>query len=62
MAGFYLCIHVGQTVPSELVKKPPVLQMLHDHGDELRVSRRKAGRAQVAAAATLRHTDLHPPR
>lgn len=50
-----LRINVCQTVPAELVEKPPVLQMLHNHTDELRVSRRKVGRADVYIPGALRH-------
>ncbi|KAK0147198.1 HIV Tat-specific factor 1 [Merluccius polli] len=34
----YLGVHVRQAVPAELVEETPVLQVLHDEGDELRMS------------------------
>lgn len=55
LADRYLCINVGQAVSTELVKKPPVFEMLHDHCDKLWVSRRKVGLANVHVTATLRH-------
>lgn len=54
LAACYLRVHVGQTVSSELVKQPPVLEMLHDHSDELWVSW-----WEVAAPVPLRHNN--PP-
>lgn len=51
----YLRIDVCQTVPAELIEEPPVLQMLHNHTDELRVSWRKVGRAHVNVPGALRH-------
>lgn len=53
----YLRVNVGQTVPAELVEEPPVLQVLHDHTDQLRVSRGKVGRPGVHVAASLRHDE-----
>ena len=53
---WYLCVNISQTVPTELVKKASVLQMLHNHTDELRVSRRKGARVNVNITAALRHS------
>lgn len=33
-----LGVHVGQAVPAELVEEPLALEVVHDHGHELRVS------------------------
>lgn len=33
----HLSVHVGQAVPAELVEEPLALEVVHDHGHELRV-------------------------
>lgn len=45
-----LRVHVGQAVPAELVEEPLALEVVHDHGHELRVPRAGPRAARPARA------------
>lgn len=45
-----LRVHIGQAVPAELVEEALALEMVHDHGHELRISRAGARAARSARA------------
>lgn len=64
-----LGVHVGQAVPAELVEEPLALEVVHDHGHELRVSgagpraaRRTRARASSGARRRWRRLRLRRGR
>lgn len=48
----HLGVHVGQAVPAELVEEPLALEVVHDHGHELRVPGAGSRAARPARSGT----------